>query len=97
MITRTILMTAFIAGLAAAQPTPFANQTKLGAGNAAAAALASDSELIRSAHEYLKRQIARIQDQKIRSATTDALANPNTCIASRAGLNDERTAAILTT
>jgi hypothetical protein len=97
MIARTILLTTLIAALATAQPTTFANQTKPGAGNAAAAALASDSELIRSSYDYLKRQIARIQDPKIRSATTDALANPNTCIASRAGLTDERKAAILQT
>jgi hypothetical protein len=97
MIARTILLTLCIAGLATAQPTTFANQTKPGAGNAAAAALASDSELIRSAYEYLKRQIGRIQDPKIRSVTIDALTNPNTCIASRAGLTDERKAAILQT
>jgi hypothetical protein len=70
MIVKTLLLTTCIAGLATAQPTTFANQTKPGAGNAAAAALASDSELIRSAYEYLKRQIGRIQDQKIRSVTT---------------------------
>jgi hypothetical protein len=97
MTAKTLLLTTCLAGLTTAQPTTFANQTKPGAGNAAAAALASDSELIRSAYDYLKRQIARIQDQKIRSATTDALTNPNTCIASRAGVTDEGKAAILQT
>jgi hypothetical protein len=97
MITRALLLTTCIAGLAAGQTTTFIDQTKPGAGNAAAAALASDSELIRSAYEFLKRQIGRIQDPKIRSATTDALTNPNTCIASRAGLTDERKTAILQT
>jgi hypothetical protein len=95
MITRTILLSACIAGLAAPQSATGADQTKPGAGNASAAALASDSELIRSAYEFLKRQISRIQDPRIRSATVDALTNPRTCIASRAGLDAGRKAAIV--
>lgn len=71
------------------------DQTKTGAGNAAAAALASDSVMVQSAFTFLQRQINRIQDSNIRVQTADAFTNLATCVQTRAGLTDARKDAIL--
>ncbi len=62
------------------------DQTKTGAGNAAAIALAKKSPIVRSAYEFLLAQAARIKDNKLRKETLDALGNDDTCVRHRAGL-----------
>ena len=64
------------------------DQTKVGAGNAAASALATDSALVQSSYQYLLRQANQIQDGWIRNQTLDAIRNTNTFVASRAGVTD---------
>ncbi len=63
-----------------------ADQTRIGEGNAAAAALAGKSSAVQSAKALILKQAAQIQDVKLRQATLDALT-ASTCIAHRAGLD----------
>lgn len=83
-------------GLVAAQAAA-ADQTKTGAGNAEAIALAKQSPMVRSAYAFLLSQAARIKDDTLRKETLDALGNPDTCVQHRASLTDaQKTAIVLT-
>ena len=72
-----------------------ADQTVPGAGNAAAVALSSKSPMVQSAKEFLVGRITSIVNSSIRAITFDAIANPATCVAHRAGLQDPDKVAIL--
>jgi len=63
------------------------DQTHVGAGNAAAAALAQRSPIVSSARAFLTNQANTLKDQTMREQTLDALNNPNTCIRHRANLD----------
>jgi hypothetical protein len=80
--------------LAALTPAS-AEQAGLGAGNAAATALANHSPLVKTALERLAGQISTITNKTLREQTQDALFNPNTCIAHRANLTETTKQAIL--
>lgn len=71
------------------------DQTKPGAGNAAAIALAKKSPIVQSAYQFLLSQAERIQDTKLREQTLDALGNP--CIRHRANLTEAQKDAIVAT
>lgn len=72
------------------------DQTKLGAGNSTANALAGDSALVQSSYQFLLKQTNQIQDANIRYQTNDAIRNVNTCVASRAGVSDSVKDTLLT-
>ena len=72
-----------------------ADQIRMGAGNATAVAIASKSPMVNSAFALLKTQVRRVHNFQAREATLDAIANPNTCIAHRAGLDADAKAAIV--
>ena len=61
------------------------DQTVPGAGNEAAARLAASSPLVRSARQFVSRQIGRIDDFKLQSTIRDLVENPRTCVRHRAG------------
>src|SRR5262245_12848733 len=73
------------------------DQTKTGAGNSAAIALAKKSPLVLSAHDFLLEQASHIRDAKLRNETLDALGNEDTCIRHRASLSDAQKDAIVQT
>ena len=77
------------------QPARGADQTVPGAGNAAAVSLSSKSPMVQSAREFLVGRINSIGNSSIRAITFDAIANPATCVAHRAGLLDADKTAIL--
>ena len=62
------------------------DQTKPGAGNAAAIALAKKSPIVQSAYQFLLSQAQRIEDATLRKETLDALGD--TCIRHRAHLTE---------
>jgi hypothetical protein len=64
------------------------DQTKPGAGNAAAVALAKQSPMIQSAYHFVLSQASKIRDNALREVTLDAVGNPNTCVKHRANLTD---------
>src|SRR5262249_52053882 len=70
------------------------DQTKPGAGNAAAIALARKSPLVQSAYKFLLTQAAKIKDDKLRKETLDALGD-NPCVRHRANLTDAQKDAII--
>jgi len=72
------------------------DQTKTGAGNAAAIALAKKSPIVSSAYQFLLSQTARITDDKLRKETLDALGD-NPCVRHRANLTDAQKDAIVQT
>ena len=74
--------------LLVAAPASAADQTRPGAGNAAAIALAARSPLVQSAQHTLEHHAAEIHDRALRHATLDAIANRDTCVAHRAQLSD---------
>jgi hypothetical protein len=84
-----------VASLWCLLPVSGADQSTIGAGNATAVNLAERSPLVQSARRLLREQAARIHDPKLRAATLDAISNPNTCVAHRAGLSASQQAAIL--
>lgn len=86
------------AGLAlgATQNAQADDQTKPGAGNAAAIALAKKSPLVQSAYQFLLGQAAKIKDDKLRKETLDALGD-NPCVKHRANLTDAQKDAIVAT
>src|SRR5215470_10976016 len=63
------------------------DQTVTGAGNQAAITLSSQSPLIQSATASLLRHARQILDNSLRSATVDAISNPQTCVTHRANLS----------
>ena len=69
-------------------PVAGADQTKPGAGNAAAQTLAAKSPLVQSAYKLLKARTYQIKDGLIRSQTLDAIANERTCVKHRAGITE---------
>jgi hypothetical protein len=71
------------------------DQTKTGAGNAAAVTLANKSPMVRSAYKFVLAQARRIKDAELREETLDALGNPETCILHRANLTDAQKNAIV--
>src|SRR5437667_12300663 len=79
----------------AAQPAREADQTVPGAGNATAIALSSKSPMVQSAKEFLLERIKKIDNATTRASTLDAIANPTTCVAHRAGLTESQKDAIL--
>jgi hypothetical protein len=72
-----------------------ADQTQIGAGNARAQQIGSASPLVSSAKRLLIENARQIEDRKTREATLDALFNPGTCIAHRAGLSEASKEAIV--
>jgi hypothetical protein len=74
-----------------------ADQTKPGAGNAAAAAIALNSAMVQTSYTFLQRQINLIQDNYVRFMTSDALQSSTTCIFSRANLAAAQKTAIVQT
>jgi hypothetical protein len=70
------------------------DQTKTGAGNLAAIALAKKSPMVSSSFAFLLSQAARIKDATLRKETLDALGNPHTCIQHRANVTDAQKSAI---
>src|ERR1700753_936263 len=77
------------------KPAAADDQTKPGAGNAAAIALAKKSPMVSSAYQFLLDQAERINDNKLRRETLDALGNPSTCIRHRENLTDAQKDAIV--
>jgi hypothetical protein len=73
------------------------DQTKTGAGNAAAIALAKKSPMVASAYQFLLEQAERLKDNKLRKETLDALGNPQTCVHHRANLTDAQKDALVQT
>lgn len=72
------------------------DQTKTGAGNAAAIALAKKSPLVESAYKFLLSQAAKINDLKLRKETLDALGD-DPCVRHRANLNEAQKDALIAT
>src|SRR5258708_1026960 len=64
------------------------DQTVPGPGNATAISLSNKSPMVQSAREFLLKNIKRIDDASVRAITLDAIANPTTCVAHRAGLQE---------
>lgn len=95
MTIRTGFLTGAIALVADSVPLSAADQTKTGAGNDRAIGVAADSPLVQSAVQFLSRQLNRIQDPALRTQTQDATANRNTCVTSRAGVNQDVKALLL--
>jgi len=75
-------------GLAVSLGAVAADQTQIGAGNARAEQIGSESPLVQSAKRLLLENAKQIEDRKLREATIDAFANPNTCIAHRTHVTD---------
>ena len=71
------------------------DQTVPGAGNQAAITLSSQSPLVQSALTSLLRHTRQIHDSSLRSATVDAISNPQTCVVHRANLSDSDRTTIL--
>lgn len=63
-----------------------ADQTRPGAGNEDAAATAAASPRVQAAARFLLSQARRIGRARLREQTLDAIGNPRTCLAHRAGL-----------
>jgi len=72
-----------------------ADQTTIGTGNDGALAIAEKSPLINSAMGFLKQAAELIRDPKLKHATLDAFAKPDTCIAHRANLTGKDRSAII--
>ena len=92
----SIILLLTFAGLSGTAPGGHAaDQTVVGAGNAAAAAVAERSPLVRSALKRLRQSLSTIGDRNLREQTADALFNPRSCIRHRAGLGSARRQSIL--
>jgi hypothetical protein len=72
-----------------------ADQTVPGAGNAAAAALSSQSPMVQSAFDALITHVREIHDARLKSITLDAIVNPSTCVTHRAGVTAAMQSAIV--
>jgi hypothetical protein len=72
-----------------------ADQTVPGAGNEAAARLASSSPLVRSARRFISNQIGHIDNHKLAQNIRDMVENPHVCIHHRAGENAASKQAII--
>ena len=89
----TVLVAA--GSLCAAPAGQAADQTVPGTGNAASAAVAGASPLVRSAMRRLEQVLETVRDRDLREQTIDALFNPQTCIQHRSGLTAAKQQAIL--
>lgn len=78
-------------------PTPAlaADQTQPGGGNGVAVKLSQRSPLVQSAQQFLVQQLQSVQNGTIKAATLDAINNPQTCVAHRAGVTNSQKTAIL--
>jgi hypothetical protein len=76
-------------------PAFAADQTAAGAGNGLALSIASSSEIVQSARQYLISQAYSLQDATLKGITIDAITNPDTCVAHRANITEDRKTAIL--
>ena len=94
MLIRTLGLTAAALLLMSALASG-ADQTRMGAGNDGALAIAEKSPLINSAMGFLRQAAEHIGDPKLKRETLDAFTKPNTCIAHRANLTGKDKAAIL--
>jgi hypothetical protein len=65
-----------------------ADQTQIGAGNARAEQIGSESPLVQSAKRLLVENAKQIEDRKLREETLDAFTNPKTCIQHRIHVSD---------
>ena len=87
--------------LAATLPTlaliavPSFAQIQPGAGNANAVALSQKSPEVQSAYQFLISQAHKLKDKNLRTQTLDAISNPQTCVAHRAGVDANKKNAIL--
>lgn len=63
-----------------------ADQTLVGAGNARAEQIGHASPLVKTAYQTLVSKVEQIPNDRLRSITFDAIANPQTCVAHRAKL-----------
>ena len=71
------------------------DQTKPGAGNAAAVGLARQSPMVQSAYQFVLSQASQIKDDQLRKETLDAVGNPGTCVRHRANLTEAQKDAIV--
>lgn len=71
------------------------NQTTPGAGNARAVTIAHASPMVQSAYQFIIKQSQKLSDPNLQRQTSDALGNPQTCIAHRANLNAAQRQAIV--
>jgi len=94
-IFRATLLLA-VATLCAAPFAKADDQTKPGAGNAAAIALAKKSPLVQSAYKFLLSQAGKLKDAKLRKETLDALGD-DPCVRHRANLTDAQKDALIAT
>jgi len=67
----------------------------IGEGNALAVETSAKSALVHSAKTYILARAGQIKDDKLRTATLDAIDNPETCIRHRVGLDDAAKARII--
>jgi hypothetical protein len=72
-----------------------ADQTVLGAGNAAAARIASSSPLVRSARRLISRHIGRIANAKLAHIIGDLVDNSRVCVRHRASETAESKQAVI--
>jgi hypothetical protein len=77
-----------LAAFAAAGPGSAAENSAVGAGNELAVDTSDKSALVLSAKRYILARAGEIRDGKLRTATLDAIDNPQTCIRHRIGLDD---------
>jgi hypothetical protein len=96
--SKQILSVFLLAGatICAAPMAKADDQTKTGAGNTAAVALAKKSPLVQSAYKFLLSQAAKLEDDKLRKETLDALGD-DPCVRHRANLTDAQKDAIVQT
>ena len=71
------------------------DQTKPGAGNAAAINLSDKSPLVKSAHQFLLGQAQRIQNSALREQTLEILTNNSLCVEQRIGVDAAKKQALL--
>jgi hypothetical protein len=65
-----------------------ADQTQIGAGNARAEQIGSESPLVQSAKRLLIDNAKQIEDRRLRDTTLDAFTNPHTCVFHRIHVTD---------
>jgi hypothetical protein len=84
-----LVPTVFMAGgLLMAAGAVAADQTQIGAGNARAEQIGSESPLVQSAKRLLIDNAQQIEDRRLRETTLDAFTNPRTCIFHRIHVTD---------
>jgi hypothetical protein len=70
-------------------------QTQPGPGNGNAIALSQKSPEVQSAYQFLISQAHKLKDKNLKAQTLDAISNPQTCVAHRAGVDANKKNAIL--